>query len=274
MLLEQIYSSFDHIAQKRKIFKVETIGDCYGKSSLVLWCVDASLSAVVSHAQAHSFFLLPDTVAVAGLPEPRKDHAVVMSLFAYECRGIVNPLVKKLEVVLGPGTSELAMRFGLHSGPVTAGVLRGEKSRFQLFGDTVNTASRIETTSERDKIHLSQDTANHLIEAGKKDWITPRDTTVTAKGKGVMKTYWLTMTSKYERYLAKNGEKPPIGLPSDNNSRSDGKQTKKQREERLIDWMADVLYKNLQKIECTADPNSLFACHNIRRSLCETMYTW
>jgi class 3 adenylate cyclase len=43
-------------------------------------------------------------------------------------------LVRKLEVTLGPGTNELTMRFGVHSGPVTAGVLRGEKSRFQLFG--------------------------------------------------------------------------------------------------------------------------------------------
>ena len=45
-------------------------------------------------------------------------------------------VTRKLELTLGPGTQDLQMRFGLHSGPVTAGVLRGEKSRFQLFGDT------------------------------------------------------------------------------------------------------------------------------------------
>lgn len=43
-------------------------------------------------------------------------------------------LCRKLEVTLGPDTGDLAMRMGIHSGPVTAGVLRGERSRFQLFG--------------------------------------------------------------------------------------------------------------------------------------------
>ena len=48
-------------------------------------------------------------------------------------------LAEQLESSLGPDTALLGMRFGMHSGPVTAGVLRGERARFQLFGDTVNT---------------------------------------------------------------------------------------------------------------------------------------
>jgi hypothetical protein len=83
------------------------------------------------------------------------------------------------------------MRFGLHSGPVTAGVLRGERARFQLFGDTVNTTARVETTGEKGRIHISQDTADLIIAAGKSRWNRKREDKVVAKGKGQVQTYWL-----------------------------------------------------------------------------------
>jgi class 3 adenylate cyclase len=55
-----------------------------------------------------------------------------MAKFAMECKSKMKDVTKKLVKLLGPETEDLRMRFGLHSGPVTAGVLRGERSRFQL----------------------------------------------------------------------------------------------------------------------------------------------
>ena len=73
-------------------------------------------------------------VAVAGLPTPRKDHAVVMVRFANNCLRKVHELLASLQETFGPDTGNLGFRVGLHSGTVTAGVLRGQKARFQLFG--------------------------------------------------------------------------------------------------------------------------------------------
>eukprot|EP00977_Amphora_coffeiformis_P007627 scaffold1684_cov214-Amphora_coffeaeformis.AAC.11 len=89
-------------------------------------------------------------------------------------------------------TNSLCIRVGLHSGPATGGVLRGERARFQLFGDTVNTASRIESTGEPRQIHLSQETHDLLKAAGLESWTTPRTDAVQVKGKGDLKTFWLT----------------------------------------------------------------------------------
>jgi len=79
------------------------------------------------------------TLKIAGLPEPMKEHAVTMCRFAKDIISKTHQLTRKLEAILGPDTRDLSLRVGLHSGPVTAGVLRGDKSRFQLFGDTMNT---------------------------------------------------------------------------------------------------------------------------------------
>ena len=88
------------------------------------------------------FRLLPQTVS--GVPEPRDDHAVVMARFAKSCMERFHPLIRRLAIELGPETANLKLRVGLHSGPVTGGVLRGTKARYQLFGGTVNAAARIE----------------------------------------------------------------------------------------------------------------------------------
>ncbi|KAG7363090.1 PAS domain containing protein [Nitzschia inconspicua] len=141
--LETLYTNFDKIAKKRSVFKVETVGNCY--------------------------------IAITGLPEAQPNHAVIMSKFPKESMQRMSELVKKLEVTLGPDTGELCLRCGLHSGPITAGVLRGEKSRFQLLGDTVNFASRMESTGQPNKIQCSQATADLLIAAGKQHWVVPRD---------------------------------------------------------------------------------------------------
>ena len=80
-------------------------------------------------------------VAVTGLPDPNENHAVDMARFGRDCLSKMRRLTKKLEITLGPDTGDLALRIGLHSGPVTGGVLRGERSRFQLFGDVVRQIS-------------------------------------------------------------------------------------------------------------------------------------
>jgi len=70
------------------------------------------------------------SVAVTGIPSPQRDHAIIMTKFARDCMlAMRNVLVSDLAQRLGEDTLQLEMRVGLHSGPTTAGVLRGEKVR-------------------------------------------------------------------------------------------------------------------------------------------------
>uniref|UniRef100_A0A7S3P5D0 Phosphodiesterase n=1 Tax=Amphora coffeiformis TaxID=265554 RepID=A0A7S3P5D0_9STRA len=216
-LLESVFSEFDSIAKKRKVFKVETVGDCY--------------------------------VAVVGLPEPRVDHAVVMARFARDCLFRFRVVSKNLEVELGPSTADLGVRIGIHSGPVTAGVLRGEKARFQLFGDTMNTASRIETTGKANRVHISQETGELLQKHGKGHWLQARHEKVEAKGKGTLTTYWLDLKSAVDggsKESSSNGGGDDAVDAIDHDQ--DQKVVLDEKASRLVKWNVDILSRYLRKI--------------------------
>lgn len=160
-LLETLYTAFDQLAQRRGVFKVETVGDCY--------------------------------VAATGVPHPQANHASRITRFADECIQRMDSLTAELAVSMGPETSNLKLRVGLHSGKVTGGVLKGDKARFQLFGDTMNTASRMETNGQPGRIHVSKATADELIASGKVGWLRKRDGGIVAKGKGEMETFFVAI---------------------------------------------------------------------------------
>ena len=131
-----------------------------------------------------------------------------MARFARDILSKMKNLVRKLEVSLGPDTADLTIRIGIHTGQCTAGVLRGERSRFQLFGDTVNTAARMESTGKRSRIHVSTAFATLLQEQGYGQWVRPREGPVFAQGKGEMATFWLEskeMTKMREQKSAASG---------------------------------------------------------------------
>jgi hypothetical protein len=201
-------------------------------------------------------------VSVTGLPEPRADHAVAMARFARDCRDRFTEVAQKLEVTLGPETADLSLRIGLHSGPVTAGVLRGQKSRFQLFGDTVNTAARMESTGKINRIQITQTTADLLIKAKKSWWLEARSDKVSVKGKGLMQTYWVEPSRKAAETNSTNGSDQNCNLnkDDDDDNKADIKNkdravpsllrsTVDSKTERLVSWNVDVLGRMLLKLQ-------------------------
>jgi len=218
-LLEAIYGTFDKIAEVRRVFKVETVDDCY--------------------------------VAAAGIPDYRKDHASRIARFAGDIMVKMNKLVKELEVTLGPDTGELSLRIGMHSGPITAGVLRGQRSRFQLFGDTMNTTARIESTSRSGRIHMSSETAQLLIiRDGDGHWIEQRHDLISAKGKGSLQTYWLkSVKGKFCGFTRPPSEDGGTMMEEESELAPDTMVPEvNKKTSRLIDWNTETLVNLLRQI--------------------------
>lgn len=170
-----------------------------------------------------------------------------MARFATNCVTKMLHVVKLLEVELGPDTSELAIRVGLHSGQVTAGVLRGKRARLQLFGDAMNTASRMESTSYRNKIQISQETADLLTASGKGHWFKKREKAVEAKGKGKLQTYWLTVPSS-----SIGATRTTIDTLTTEHTRVD-KEAVSEKKDRLVGWCVEVFRKLLKEVKANRE---------------------
>jgi len=233
ILLETIYAAFDKLAYRYGVFKVETVGDSY--------------------------------VAVGGLPEPNKEHATVVARFARGCMKKMKEVTAKLEVSLGPDTSDLNLRIGIHSGQVTAGVLRGERTRFQLFGDTVNTAARMESKGTPKQIQVSKTTADLLIEAGWSQLLRPRSNKIHVKGKGEMQTYWILHNCEKSSDKKRSFEaSDTVDTEQSSNDGEDGDEdiAETTKQERLVEWTVEIMSSLLQQVmssrsDAAADPGSV-----------------
>lgn len=145
--LNEIFSTFDALADKYQVEKIKTIGDAY--------------------------------MVAGGLPEPDVNHAQSVAEMGLEMLKIV----KNYSL----DNDEIKLRIGVHSGSAIAGVIGTSKFIYDLWGDTVNTASRMESHGIAGKIHVSEDTYLLL----KDRFIFEERGEIEVKGKGRMRTYFL-----------------------------------------------------------------------------------
>ena len=146
-LLDSVFTRLDRLVDEYGLEKIKTIGDAY--------------------------------MVAAGVPSPRADHAQALARFALAARdGIAE--------AHGPGP-RLQLRIGIASGPVVAGVIGRRRFLYDLWGDTVNTAARMESHGLPGRIQITESTRRLL--GG--DFDCQERGSVTIKGKGEMRTYFL-----------------------------------------------------------------------------------
>lgn len=147
-ILGQLFDAFDVLALKCGVEKIKTIGDSY--------------------------------MAVAGVPEPRADHAIRLADFALAMRDKLREFSKIHGI-------ELQMRIGMTYGSVIAGVIGHKRFIYDVWGDVVNTASRMETTGIAGEIQITEKMALLLDE----QFLVEERNEIEVKGKGLMKTFFL-----------------------------------------------------------------------------------
>ncbi|XP_015744596.2 guanylate cyclase 2G-like [Python bivittatus] len=163
-LLNDLYSLFDNIIQIYDVYKVETIGDAY--------------------------------MVASGLPIPNgaKHVEEIATMSLHFLSAVISFKIRHLP------NEKLRVRIGIHTGPVVAGVVGITRPRYCLFGDTVNTASRMESTSLPLQIHVSSITANALQRIG--GYNLQERGTIRIKGKGQQRTFWLKGKAGFDMPLA------------------------------------------------------------------------
>ena len=147
-VLNEVFSAFDRLAGRHGLEKIKTIGDAY--------------------------------MAVCGLPLPRSDHADAAAGMALDMQEEIQRFNQRHQ-------TSLQMRIGLNTGPVIAGIIGTKKFIYDLWGDTVNTASRMESQGKPGSIQVTQATFERLQN---RFALEPRGS-VEIKGRGTMNAYWL-----------------------------------------------------------------------------------
>ena len=147
-VLDRLFTRFDELVERQGLEKIKTIGDCY--------------------------------MAAAGVPDPCPDHARRAALVALEMQEV-------LATSTVAGQPGVELRIGINSGPVVAGVIGTNRFLYDLWGDAVNTASRMESHGTPGEIQITRATYELLQD----EFICRRRGTIPVKGKGDMETWYL-----------------------------------------------------------------------------------